>query len=605
MDIRIEPINFPTKNLWETNIKKDYQFINSIEEVVKLIKENNLTHFEVKEKFIPGDKITNILDNTASKNSFIFNYTDDTHNLAISSKYVNIINPKFYKKYEKEIKKAFVEQAKSTSKSYYHINKYNFSDELLNELIKKENISLYFEDVKLTDKQLQKIKDNFLNAFARFDGVQTKISDIYAYSCYTKNMLADMDTISIYKNNLLEDNILNLRYLKENASINISLTDNLMTEEEKLTLIKDNLIKLESLNKKYMVTFSLNERGIFNKLFKDLKFNNLDLIIDNDYYNYSMEEYNYEEEKLELLVKDIIDKDLSPFEKFIAVYNIVKNIKPYKENLENREEARRLKYILDNDYIVCVGYAKLLVELLRKVGINATDYSLNADISYDDGFTLEEKIIELAAHKRVIVNIDDDKYNIHGLYLSDPTWDNDLEKNYLNNAIMTFDKMQVNNRMFEYDIYNPILDIHNFKEYNEQVNFLLKRNIQKLNDIKTYKDNPLQKILDAYKKTGVSILQTIKCDLKYQEFFNKLRSCHNEEDYLNFYTELGHYLLTRINKPIIDRYLFKASIEVVNKLNLKNNLSKDKIEYHKRDVIQFPYKIPEDNDFMLENRKKI
>ena len=62
-----------------------------------------------------------------------------------------------------------------------------------------------------------------------------------------------------------------------------------------------------------------------------------------------------EEKKLEELVKDIKTSNLSQFEKFIAVYNIVKNYKEFKENENNRDQARALRYILDNEYMVCVG----------------------------------------------------------------------------------------------------------------------------------------------------------------------------------------------------------------------------------------------------------
>ena len=94
------------------------------------------------------------------------------------------------------------------------------------------------------------------------------------------------------------------------------------------------------------------------------------------------------------------------------------------------DKSRALRYILDNEYMVCVGYAKLLVELLDKVGIDATLLSVEVDTSYDDGFTLDEKIVEASGHKRAIISIDDNKYNLHGLYISDPTWDNSQKDNY-------------------------------------------------------------------------------------------------------------------------------------------------------------------------------
>ena len=82
------------------------------------------------------------------------------------------------------------------------------------------------------------------------------------------------------------------------------------------------------------------------------------------------------------------------------------------------------------------------------------------DTSYDDGFTIEEKEVEDSGHARCIVSMDDDKYNVHGLYVSDPTWDNQLDENRLNNVLMTFDKMDISRRMFYYSLH-PLHSLHN------------------------------------------------------------------------------------------------------------------------------------------------
>ena len=422
-----------------------------------------------------------------------------------------------------------------------------------------------------------------------------------------------MDNLTLYINDLQENNSLNLRYLKENSIIKISSLTDESIEEERLTLIQDKLKQLNSLGKKFNVKFKVEKRSIYNKLFKNLSLDNLNIIIENDLYEYSENEYKKEDAKLENLVSNIKNSELSPFEKYIAVYNIVKNIKPYKENTENAEESRYLRYILDNEYIVCVGYAKLLIELLDKVGINACEYSVSVDTSYDKGFTLEEKVVDLAGHARVIVNIDDDKYKIHGLYLSDPTWDNNLDKNFFNNVLLTFDSMQISNRMFTYARYNPILDIHSFKEYNDQINFLLKR---KLEDIDLYlyafnKDEPFpKKLIIAYEDVAKKILNTINCDSKYNHFIKKLSTCEVEKDYIDFYTEMGHYLLNRINKEYDKKAIFIANKEVIKALSKKDN-DLDNIDkttqddFYERDTKFFPYTISEDNNINLEDKKTL
>ena len=168
--------------------------------------------------------------------------------------------------------------------------------------------------------------------------------------------------------------------------------------------------------------------------------------------------------------------------------------------------------------------------------------------------------------------------------------------------------MQVDKRMFQFNFYNPILDIHNFKEYNEQVNFLLKREIKESEEL--FPKYPFSKhLLLSYQTLANNLLETIKCDPKYQELLLILKDCDTEDDYINFYTKLGNYLLTRINIPFDKEILFTINKKVIQEAYNIDNLTIDKIDkytrdnYYEKDTKQFPYVIPEDSDFNLENRK--
>ena len=88
----------------------------------------------------------------------------------------------------------------------------------------------------------------------------------------------------------------------------------------------------------------------------------------------------------------------------------------------------------------------------------------------DDGFTLEEKSIDLAGHARVIVNINDPKYNISGVYVVDPTWDNDLENDYYNHALMSFDKTCNEKRMSNLSFEDLIMNVKSMDEFNNKAN---------------------------------------------------------------------------------------------------------------------------------------
>ena len=138
----------------------------------------------------------------------------------------------------------------------------------------------------------------------------------------------------------------------------------------------------------------------------------------NDLHVYSFDEYLDEEKILDDLVKPIIEADLSPLERYLAVYNIVKNYKPYKEipgdgeEVIGAKESRYIRYILNNEYIVCVGFAKLLETLCDRVGLHVQQASVLVDTSYDKGFTEEEKAVNKNGHQRCYISIDDDKFTV-------------------------------------------------------------------------------------------------------------------------------------------------------------------------------------------------
>ena len=592
-------------NFWETNLINKYTVLNSIEEVKQLINNRKLKSFLIKDTFIPGEKIESMIEENASKNDLIINYTDNLHNVLISNSsfYPTIISTAFFEKYKDELKQIFKEQIINSHDSAITINDFVFDEELFNILLTKNKSSLYFENVHLTDEQIEKLQANFLNAYLENKQISTK----YAISYYTKEDLETKTELSIDVEVLEQSKANNFQFLPNNAIIDIyqSVSD-LRSEEEVLSIIKEKLNDLDKTNKPLIIKIDVEKRSIFSKIFKDSNFQNLSLVIKNDNFEYPINQYLEEEKKLETLITPIKNANLSPLERYLAVYNIVKNYKPYKENKDDKNKARYLRYILDNEYMVCVGYSKLLTELLDKVGIDANAISIDVDTSYDDGFTREEKEVELAGHKRSIISIDDDKYNIHGLYMADPTWDNSLPNNYLNHALMPFDKMQISKRMFAYNNYDVILDIHNFQEFNQQVNFLLKRQFKNTKNFfnnKTYNEI----LLKSYEMVCGKIIKAIQCDPKYQEFKIILSNCKSEEDYTNFLSQIGNYLLTRINKDISSEVILEAATASFQKLNNPSDSKKyydeTKNEYLERDLKTFPYEIPENEDFKLTSKK--
>lgn len=137
----------------------------------------------------------------------------------------------------------------------------------------------------------------------------------------------------------------------------------------------------------------------------------------------SLEDIIKDEEFLDMLVAPINNSAMSPYEKYIAVYDIVKNFKKYKFEQNNPQESRDVYCILDNDSMVCVGYSAMLQTLLKRVGIKCQGIGAHTNGE---------------PHQRNLVEIKDEKYGIDAIFFADATWDNykefehELGYNFLN-----------------------------------------------------------------------------------------------------------------------------------------------------------------------------
>ena len=288
----------------------------------------------------------------------------------------------------------------------------------------------------------------------------------------------------------------------------------LYNEHKYLSILKEifSLIPTEQID----VQISVNNRELFNKYNFFLNTPNLNITIETDGYIYTKEEYLEENQKLENLIKPIKESTLSPYEKYIAVYNIVKHFKPYKTNDEKPNEDKELRYILNNEYIDCVGYSNLLKVLLDKIDINSMCLGVYAQEELEEDLDLK---VRNSNHQRNIIKIDDEKYNIHGIYLADVTWDNNIEKDYYDYANLTFDKVKEASHLEKLIPSDYLLDFHNQEEFIEKINVYLRKLINKENSITGNEKKVINAYSYLYKKI-MSYLLSIDYN-KYNYFYNK------------------------------------------------------------------------------------
>ena len=106
--------------------------------------------------------------------------------------------------------------------------------------------------------------------------------------------------------------------------------------------------------------------------------------------------------------KIIKEGNLSPVEKLMYAYDIMKTFKYSENNYSSLTEFRAPHQIINNGNIVCAGYTNLFCEIIKDI---------------DPGLAAVYGSVENENHARVVCRVDDDKYNIHGVYTLDPTND--------------------------------------------------------------------------------------------------------------------------------------------------------------------------------------
>ena len=404
-------VNKMIKYLW--NIKNtNYSYYYDITSLIYAIKRGELQYdFSLKSNYTCGEEITNHIEQKAIEENFNIQYTDKNHPICLGP-FESYIDKDFFEKYKdiiiNEIRQKIIRE---NPYNIIIINKYILSTELIKQIIKKySGQKLIFKDTYLTEEQINLLKQNHIYADEIINGTKKNISSNMAYNFYSFSDLKKIGNI-IVDSEIKDAEINNF---KEMSNLIITINNTEDYEEEYFKKIVKILNKIEKLETNFTVRIECEKRSLLNKYIHLINHKNINLFIHNDCYDYPLNEYINEEKLLNSMVKNIKNSKCTPFEKYIAVYDIVKNYKPYKEvEDENKHHlSRDIRYILKNDYMVCVGYTKLFRELLDKVGIESTIYYTSVDTSYDDGFTLEDKPLNLCKHARLLVNLNDKEYGI-------------------------------------------------------------------------------------------------------------------------------------------------------------------------------------------------
>ncbi len=402
-----------TKNLWE--VDNNCQLINP-----------NDYNFQFKGKELWISLVDKIVYESPNKIVEI-NETSISNPIILEHDTIKI-NPTYYKNNQEQIDKFILELINNFKGDKLSLDKNIINDDLF-KLIKNKDLN----EIRLGYKRepyVLKEKDlNYIQHIKNItvEEVEDKLKDSiptylnykplnYLVGRYDWHDLNNYEVLYFY-DPLSEEEISNLKYIgKQVKKISIEYNDfrNILKVISNLSNVEV-VIKVED---KFDFPFEYFEQ--FDNVF-----------VENNREKYPVKYVIEQEAKLEKLVKNIKNSNLSPLEKYLAVYDIVKKFKQYKENEENLNQSRKLYELLDNKYIVCLGFAKLLEDLLRRIGIKAVNSVVEVILN---GNELENYN---AGHARVLVYLNDPKYNIKGYFVADPTWDNKMNENYYNYSLMT------------------------------------------------------------------------------------------------------------------------------------------------------------------------
>lgn len=140
-----------------------------------------------------------------------------------------------------------------------------------------------------------------------------------------------------------------------------------------------------------------------------------------NYAYVSLERIKKVNDKIEMFTADIKNSSLSPFEKVMAIYMVATQfIESYKGNsVDVYDSDSSVMHILSDDEdgykIQCAGYTDLFCRMAYECGICTQEMAM----VYDD---------VTVAHSVAIVDLDDEKYGIHGSFICDVRGESDFQE---------------------------------------------------------------------------------------------------------------------------------------------------------------------------------
>ena len=195
--------------------------------------------------------------------------------------------------------------------------------------------------------------------------------------------------------------------LKESSIIdNVNgyiLTDSVYTRDFIFNNIRDRYIYISN-------RFGANRKDFdfVKERYGDI--DNIRFYIEGNTLSIDIDEYRQTIEYIQGIIELVSSHRLSPLEKMLYAYDIVRDrVYKLESGDENPYKSRDLTQVIVGDRIVCSGFSKILGAVLTELGIR-------------NKVQLLRNNVEGNGHARNVCYIRDDKYGVEGIYYMDATF---------------------------------------------------------------------------------------------------------------------------------------------------------------------------------------
>lgn len=535
------------------------------------------------------------------------------------------INEKYYRENKEKIDNLIGKIVRSNTNDKFEVGSTGlindgviqavYDNEKIEQLVLGNNDDIYYLDKRVYDKlhgthvksvRTKGVSDELKEDFSEFVEYNNRRNLI---SFYNYEYLSTTGSIFL-SDTLSAEELENLKYLNSSAKVDIRFP--------KCFNVIEIINGLNKVGHKGSIEINIEKKNDFNNyIFEHLgELKNVSRVtMSGSAEQVDLSTYlKYEKRLLDMVIPAL---NLSPFERYLYAYNIVKQFKQYKENEEDKQSSRNLYKLLDNEFMVCVGYSHLLGDLLDKLGIENYDYSVAIDIGLDyvpqDVTVLPEYVInpktnekqevktEVGNHARRKINLVDPKYGIDGYFYADPTWDNDLQHDTYNYALMTSDEYIGIDRYNYFSRYtsSELFFVHSLEEFYQKLNILLDKNPKKI--VVDYISSLFFEL-----KTLDSVFYA-EMKEKYPNVDSYKLKDASKEEIQNILLELGERIIGKANN-FVSGEKYKEAIEVLYREKYGMDPTKveeavlETIEYNKkRQTKAFPtrYKVDKNDTEMV------